>query len=132
MDKSCRKIFWAINPFICTSATLAFICNFYLQLWHKIVYFIKIQCTFLEFGTDLLATMQCNGGDNHKILVWTRSSDLHQEQLSRFVCVYAFIGTFYAELRWNIPYFWQFCTLPGGTNVPCMEVPRESSLQFYK
>ena len=45
---------------------------------------------------------------------------------------YVFIGTFYAELWWNIPYFWQFCTLPGGTNVPCMEVPRESSLQFYK
>ena len=38
---------------------------------------------------------------------------------------------FYAELWWNISYFWQFCTLPGGTNVPCMEVPHKSSLQFY-
>ena len=59
MGKSCKKIFRAINPFICNSATLTFICNFYLQLWPKIVYFIKIQCTFLEFGTDLFATMQC-------------------------------------------------------------------------
>ena len=31
--------------------------------------------------------------------------------------MYAFIETFYAELRWNIPYFWQFCTLPGGTKL---------------
>ena len=33
----------------------------------------------------LICLIQCNGGDNHKILVWTRLSDLHQEQLSRFV-----------------------------------------------
>ena len=36
--------------------------------------------------------------------------------------MYVFIGTFYAELWWNIPYFWQFCTLPGGTNVPHVKV----------
>ena len=49
--------------------------------------------------------------------------DLHQDQLSRFVCVYAFIRTFYAELRWNIPYF--------GSFVPCLEGQMFHAWKFH-